>query len=212
MATPLSPLEPRGAVLGDEVYRTLGEAILDGSLAPGERLRDQELAEWLGVSRTPVREAIQRLTRIGLVEVAPNRFTRVTVPDPRSAADTDEFMGYVLADCVRITLTRADDDAVATAVEMATCLRDASARDDRLALYEASTDLFTHIVKSTGNTTFLTVFLVGEFALRRDLAAWNPAVEAVEERTELYSRLVHALAARDGDAAEQAIHCIHGFS
>ena len=73
MSLPLAPLVPRGTVLGDEVYARLGEAILDGSLAPGERLRDHDLAEWLGVSRTPVREALQRLERVGLVEVSPHR-------------------------------------------------------------------------------------------------------------------------------------------
>ena len=78
MTKPFGPLEPRGAVLGDEVYALLGEAILDGRLPAGERLRDQELAERLGVSRTPVREALQRLERTGLVEVAPNRYTRVS--------------------------------------------------------------------------------------------------------------------------------------
>ena len=62
MTTPFAPLEPTGAVLGDEVYALLGEAILDGRLSAGERLRDQELAERLGVSRTPVREALQRLS------------------------------------------------------------------------------------------------------------------------------------------------------
>jgi DNA-binding GntR family transcriptional regulator len=47
--------------LGERVYQTLHDALVSGQLAPGERLRDQELAEWLGVSRTPVREALQRL-------------------------------------------------------------------------------------------------------------------------------------------------------
>src|SRR6478752_2512141 len=76
MTVPFSPLDPRGTVLGDEVFARLGEAILDGQLAPGERLRDHELAQRLGVSRTPVREALQRLERTGLVEVSPNRYTR----------------------------------------------------------------------------------------------------------------------------------------
>ena len=75
------------------MYARLGEAILDGSLAPGERLRDHELAERLGVSRTPVREALQRLERTGLVEVAPNRYTRVTTPNDKVQADVFEFVG-----------------------------------------------------------------------------------------------------------------------
>ncbi|WP_324170120.1 GntR family transcriptional regulator [Microbacterium oxydans] len=45
--------------------------IFDGTLVPGERLSDEELQRWLGMSRTPVREALSGLTRIGLVETAP---------------------------------------------------------------------------------------------------------------------------------------------
>ena len=53
------------------------EAIENGTLEAGERLNDDELTSWLGVSRTPVREAIARLESEGLVEMAANRYTRV---------------------------------------------------------------------------------------------------------------------------------------
>jgi DNA-binding GntR family transcriptional regulator len=52
-------------------------AIENGTLEAGERLNDDELTSWLGVSRTPVREAIARLESEGLVEMAANRYTRV---------------------------------------------------------------------------------------------------------------------------------------
>jgi DNA-binding GntR family transcriptional regulator len=53
------------------------EAIENGTLEAGERLNDDELTSWLGVSRTPVREAIARLESEGFVEMAANRYTRV---------------------------------------------------------------------------------------------------------------------------------------
>ena len=59
----------------------LRDAIVDGTLAPGESLRDGELAEWLGVSRTPVREALLRLGESGLVIARPGRSTVVAVVD-----------------------------------------------------------------------------------------------------------------------------------
>ena len=51
---------PPRALLRDDVYLRLRDAIVDGTLEPGEQLRDGELATWLGVSRTPVREARAR--------------------------------------------------------------------------------------------------------------------------------------------------------
>ena len=116
MTVPFTPLDPRGTVLGDEVYSRLGEAILDGTLAPGERLRDQELAERLGVSRTPVREALQRLERTGLVEVAPNRYTRVTTPNDKVQADVYELVVYLMGIALRMSLSRCSDEVLADAL------------------------------------------------------------------------------------------------
>lgn len=88
---------PRTTISGDEgiatskVVTTVFEAILadinEGRLLPGQKISDTNLAESFGVSRTPVREAIQRLREIGLVEASANRFTRVAVVSPQQTAD-----------------------------------------------------------------------------------------------------------------------------
>ena len=62
----------------DDVYQSLREWIVGGDLEPGEKLKDKELAAQLGVSRTPVREALRKLENEGLVETSANRWTRVT--------------------------------------------------------------------------------------------------------------------------------------
>jgi DNA-binding GntR family transcriptional regulator len=81
-------------LLRDQAYVRLRDAILDGTLEPGEQLKDAEIAEWLGLSRTPIREALARLEEYGLVETAPNRFTRVT---PLSAGDARDAFTVVAA-------------------------------------------------------------------------------------------------------------------
>jgi hypothetical protein len=68
-------------LLSDEACRVLRDAVLDGTLEPGERLHDDELITWLGVSRTPIRSALDRLRAAGLVEFSANRYTRVRAPD-----------------------------------------------------------------------------------------------------------------------------------
>jgi DNA-binding GntR family transcriptional regulator len=65
-------------LLRDDVFHRLRDAIVDGTLAPGEQLRDVDLATWLGVSRTPVREALLRLAEAGLVAARPGRSTTVS--------------------------------------------------------------------------------------------------------------------------------------
>jgi DNA-binding GntR family transcriptional regulator len=72
MPSALPPL-PRSSTTSDLVVDTIREAILGGRLAPGETLVERRLAEQLGVSKTPVREALIALAATGLVTVAPNR-------------------------------------------------------------------------------------------------------------------------------------------
>ncbi|WP_152346123.1 GntR family transcriptional regulator [Brevibacterium sp. CFH 10365] len=82
MPIPTDSPVPHRTLLRDDVYRSIRDAIVRGQLAPGEQLRDQELGAWLQVSRTPVREALQRLAQAGLVVAEPGRMTRVAPEDP----------------------------------------------------------------------------------------------------------------------------------
>jgi DNA-binding GntR family transcriptional regulator len=94
MPVPKRKAEASRALLRDQAYVRLRDAILDGTLEPGEQLKDAEIAEWLGLSRTPIREALARLEEYGLVETAPNRYTRVT---PLSAGDARDAFSVVAA-------------------------------------------------------------------------------------------------------------------
>jgi DNA-binding GntR family transcriptional regulator len=73
------------SLLREDAYRAIRDAIVNGTLAPGERLNDGDLVEWLGVSRTPVREALARLEQAGLVQTKPGRYTIVSPLDVRAA-------------------------------------------------------------------------------------------------------------------------------
>lgn len=84
MPVPARPLHTGRSLLRDDAYRAIRDAIVDGTLAPGERLNDGDLAHWLGVSRTPVREALARLEQAGLVRTKPGRYTMVSPLDVRA--------------------------------------------------------------------------------------------------------------------------------
>ncbi len=80
----LAPVS-RPVSLRDHAYTALRDAIVSGRLEPGARLRDSELEEWLGVSRTPIREAIARLELAGLVRTRRAKATEVAPLDEREA-------------------------------------------------------------------------------------------------------------------------------
>lgn len=78
----------RPSLVREEVYSHLRKAVLDGELLPGERLGEVELGLQLGVSRTPIREAIMRLTQDGLLTAEANKGVRVRTVSAEEARDT----------------------------------------------------------------------------------------------------------------------------
>jgi DNA-binding GntR family transcriptional regulator len=93
-------------LLRDTVQRRIRDAIMDGTLEPGERLNDDDLISWLGVSRTPIREALAELARGGLIEMAPNRYTRVASPTKDDLLDAVRTLGVIYGGVVRLAVPR----------------------------------------------------------------------------------------------------------
>ncbi|WP_053351337.1 GntR family transcriptional regulator [Leucobacter musarum] len=98
------PIKSERKLLRDTVRERIRDAIMDGTLAPGEDLSDQALQEWLGVSRTPIREAINELVRDGLVETSPNRYTRVATPDYANIVATFRTIAVIYGGLIRQSL------------------------------------------------------------------------------------------------------------
>lgn len=111
----------RRELLRDGAYATLRDAIVDGTLAPGEQLHDAELCRWLGLSRTPIREALTRLGEDGLVEALPQRYTRVTTFDARDAEQTFPLLAVLhgLATELAVPRLRAADLAALNGAQSA---------------------------------------------------------------------------------------------
>ncbi|GAA1466994.1 GntR family transcriptional regulator [Microbacterium thalassium] len=213
MSPSLSRLDPTGTVLGDEVYRRLGEAILGGELAPGERLRDHDLAERLGVSRTPVREALQRLEVSGLVEVIPHRYTRVSIPNDKAQADTFALIAYLMGNVVHILCTTGcSPDVVTDALDDADDMIAASRADDHRALAVSSFAFFEQLTRAAGNIAILRFMQASEFALRRHLQRWQPCIDDPVARTGLYIDLREAIVTHDGTRAEAVLRRLHGLA
>ena len=100
--------------LRDVVFKTLRQAILKGELEPGERLMEIQLAERLGVSRTPIREAIRKLELEGLVLMIPRKGAEVAQITEKNMQDVLEVrkaleeLSVQLA-CERITPEQVED-------------------------------------------------------------------------------------------------------
>ena len=106
MPIPESPGLPKRSLLRDHAYEAIRDAIVAGTLAPGERLRDPELEGWLGVSRTPIREALLRLERARLVVATPGRATIVAPVDQESTRDAQQVAAAMHELAARVATPR----------------------------------------------------------------------------------------------------------
>ena len=118
------------STLGQQVYRRLYDRLMSGALLPGAKLTLRGLAEELGTSMQPIREAVSRLAAEGALELAPNRLIRVPC---FSRAQTDELWsmrvlleGYAAA----LFATRAEPEEIARLVEINESLRAGYATHD----------------------------------------------------------------------------------
>jgi len=116
--------------MADQVYERLREQIVTGVRAPGDRLDPTEVAEALGVSRTPVREAVLRLDADGLVERQPYRGVVVSGIDLTAAADVAALRLELETLAVRAAVPRLTDDDLARMREVHHQLEEAMAGDD----------------------------------------------------------------------------------
>lgn len=197
---PLSLTPVPRALLRDDVHARLRDAIVDGTLAPGEQLRDVELAERLGVSRTPVREALLELARAGLVTATPGRSTVVAPLDPRAIRDAQAVVGALHALAVRTAvplLTAADLSAMRDANAAFTAAQRAGDTDAALAADER----FHRVaLDASGNAAAVAVIAQYEPVLRRVERLRFASHEGAESAAR-HDRLIALCADGDADGA-----------
>ena len=216
MSTPLAerltPLVADGSALADKVYDIIGEAIATGRLAPEERVNDKEVAAALGISRTPVREALQRLTWIGLVEMAPSRYTRVTPVTETAVDSTLEYLGMQSGVALRLAMLRMDAAETEQAVALLDAVITASDADDVDALFPASQAFVDYLVARSGNVVLSRVMKEADLLMTRNLRGVRHRSESAEHRTRALRRLRAAILEGDADAAERWLRVQHGIA
>lgn len=190
----------------DEISEALENEIVEGILPPGTRLEEPALAERFGVSRTPVREALQRLSASGLVDLKPRRGTQVLNPSIGRIVEMFEVMAELEAICARLCARRAGPDLIAVLRDwLAQCGRAADAGDVS-AYYTANRGFHSAIYRGAGNG-----FLAEQAELlhirltpfrRLQLRVPRRLRQSLAEHT----RIVDAIEAGDEDAAERAQH------
>lgn len=198
----LGPLSA-GAVLGDRVFGTLSDAIVEGRLPPGHRVSDKEIAEALDISRTPVREALRHLSWLGLIEVSPNRYTRVTDVTPETIAHTLEYTNMQAGVVLQLAVRRMDDATLHEAISLLDRMMVASDAEDPDDLMLTARMFVGLLTQNCGNPLVVAGMYAADLLVTRNLRTTQVLIGTVESRRECYHGMRAAMLARDADAAEQ---------
>ena len=137
--------------LRDVVFNTLRRAILTGELKPGERLMEIHLANRLGVSRTPIREAIRKLELEGLVTMIPRRGAEVAQITEKSLQDVLEVRRALDALCAELACDRITQEGKEALKKTCDSFEDATKKGNVVNIAEADVALHDIIVEATGN-------------------------------------------------------------
>jgi DNA-binding GntR family transcriptional regulator len=199
------PLDPAPSLI-DQVYARILEAITDRTLLPGQRIRQNELAEKLGVSRQPVSHALHLLHRQGLVAESGRRGFEVTQLDPARIRQLYEVRGAIDALAARLAAERAKAD-VAGRAQLERALHAGRAIDRKTPLAKLialDVDFHGAIYRLAGNPAIEEMMAPQWPHMRRSMATVLAELDYRESAWSEHETIAAEIVAGNAKAAEAA--------
>jgi DNA-binding GntR family transcriptional regulator len=193
----------KGSSLKEIAYASIAEWIITDELETGAPLVESELAERLGMSRTPIREALHRLEQDGLVEILPRRGGIVTRLSSRDLEEFYEVREALDGMAARLAATRGNQDHW-DAIDQS--FRSADEEHDeqkRLEKYQSAGDhLHLHVMQASANRRLQRVNENSRFQIRRERHIVASIPGRIEQSAKEHRAILEALKRRDADDAE----------
>jgi DNA-binding GntR family transcriptional regulator len=188
--------------LPSEVVARLRQMIDEGILIPGSRVPERRLCEQLGVSRTPMREALRALAAEGLLEIQPRRGATVRKFKPEDVDHMFQVLEVLEALAGELACTAMTDDELAETERLHERMMKAFRRRDRRTFFEINQRIHEHIVRSSRNPALSRIYegLSGQTRRIRYMAN-NTDAEWVVAAQE-HEKIMEALKARRADALQ----------
>jgi DNA-binding GntR family transcriptional regulator len=185
--------------LRDLIKNQLIDLIAQGEMPVGARLTEADLAARLGVSRIPVREALQALSQDGWVDLLPRQGARVHVPTLKEVEDVFGVRAALESECARLAAQSLGSDEAQRLAELIERGHAVARAGDNVAASEANADFHRLITQSAGN--LLMADILGRLELRiRWYFTHVAAVRGVQSWVE-HQRILDAMIGRDADLA-----------
>jgi DNA-binding GntR family transcriptional regulator len=195
-----------GPTLADQAYRALREDIIEGRLQPGERITERQLAERLGVSPTPVREALGRLEHEHLIERSGTRRIQVAEPSHKRLYELTLVEAALRGVAARLAAENATTAEIAAMRRLYAGFTDVSLAPERaLAL---TRELHASIDRASHNETLVSMIATAtafdwDFRITTVRDIFGPDRRRVMDRHREHGAIIEAIADRDGQRAER---------
>ncbi len=194
-----------GQISKEKIYQSLRAEIISHRLKPGQAIREDELAERLGVSRTPVREMLRRLEQEDLVRVVPNRGVFVSELTDKDIEEVLEIRLALETAAARAAATKLTADQLKELKEIRKQLDAAVRLKDSVISFEADTRLHSLILLAAGNKRAHRIInnLMGQIHRIRFISGHKPG--RIDTTVKEHKEIVQALLNRDPGRAEEAM-------
>jgi len=206
MPLPIKEAQISRQSIRDDVYEKLLNWIMEGSLRPGEKIVDKDLAEHLGVSRTPVREALRRLEDKGLIESAANRWTRISPIPPKEP----EMIYPVIWTLEKLALSEAADrlsEKDFQKMEMANqALETAFKTNDAVAASRADSEFHAIFIQRSDNDILVDMLEQLKIRYRRLEVNYFEGTDYWDSSIKEHAAIISALRNQDLSRADALIH------
>lgn len=201
--------QPDPRSLAEKAYQILVRKIIRLELDPGAPLAEKALIEELGIGRTPIREALQRLAVEGLVVHMPNRGMFVAEVNATNAQHIYEFRSLIEGQAARLAATRAGDKEIRDLMALHLALVEATEANDIDRYVDCDRQFYSVLARAAQNIYLAEVIprlfnlhLRLWFMISERVGGWHDIARAHEEMTK---DVADAIARREPDEAELAI-------
>ena len=194
-------------VLREEIREQLIDDILSGRLPPGTRIVETRLAQELGVSQAPVREALRDLELFGFVTSSPFRGTQVREISAEDLLEIYPVRAALEAVAARAAASRIDDETIARLEKHVGAMREAAAKGDHRAHVDADYAFHQAIIKASGNRMLQHVWQTMRLATTTFVTHSMTQLthRSLQEIGDRHVPVLEALRARDPNLAEAAM-------
>ena len=187
------------------VVSRIRDMIIEGSLPVGVRIHEGQLGEQLGISRTPLREALKVLASEGLVDLIPSRGAVVTTLTPKAAQDMLDVLKQLEAMAAPLICQHATDEEIGEIRRLHDEMLNFYATRSRLEYFKLNQQIHSLLISLAGNQSLSLVYEILQTKMKRIRFIGDRKDESWQAAVEDHEKIIKALETRDGQKLAEAM-------